>query len=161
MPKGKHTYLAKINGGNNVYWSGEFDAIVDLEINLKMSESKKTENEAMKLNGTAWKLISIVDMVSNKSRAPEPNKDDNFMIKFQDKDLMNGCLSINTINGRYYVDYSRQTIEMSITSSTFADDSPDGYAFLQYIKNTNKFVVTNDILRLFYDDIVCLEFERR
>ena len=161
VPKGKHTYLAKINGGCNVYWSGEFDAIVDLEINLKMSESKKTENEAMKLNGTTWKLISIVDMVSNKSRAPEPNKDDNFMIKFQDKNLRNGCLSINTINGRYYVDYSRQTIEMSVTSSTFADDSPDGYAFLQYIKNVNKFVVTNDILRLFYNDIVCLEFERR
>ena len=59
VPKGKHTYLAKINEGNNVYWSGEFDAIVDLEINLKMSESKKTENEAMKLNGTVWKLISI------------------------------------------------------------------------------------------------------
>ena len=115
----------------------------------------------MKLNGTAWKLISIVDMVSNKSRAPEPNKDDNFMIKFQDNDLINGYLAINTINGRYYVDYSRHTIEMSITSSTFADDSPDGYAFLQYIKNVNKFVVTNDILRLFYDDIVCLEFERR
>ena len=136
VSKGKHTYLAKTNGGCNVYWSGEFDAIVDLEINLKMSESKKTENEAMKLNGTAWKLISIVDMVSNKSRAPEPNKDDNFMIKFQDKDLING-------------------------SSTFADDSPDGYAFLQYIKNVNKFVVTNDILKLFYNDIVCLELERR
>ena len=83
------------------------------------------------------------------------------MIKFQDKDLMNGCLSINTISGRYHVDYSRQTIEMSITSSTFADDSPDGYAFLQYIKNANKFVVANDILKLFYDDIVCLELERR
>jgi len=126
-----------------------------------MSESKKTENEAMKLNGTTWKLISIVDMVSNKSRAPEPNKDDNFMIKFQDKDLINGYLAINTINGRYYVDYSRHTIEMSVTSSTFADDSPDGYAFLQYIKNVNKFVVTNDILKLFYNDIVCLELERR
>jgi hypothetical protein len=161
VSKGKHTYLAKINGGCNVYWSGEFDAIVDLEINLKMSESKKTENEAMKLNGTTWKLISIVDMVSNKSRAPEPNKDDNFMIKFQDKDLINGYLAINTINGRYYVDYSRHTIEMSVTSSTFADDSPDGYAFLQYIKNVNKFVVTNDILKLFYNDIVCLELERR
>ena len=161
VSKGKHTYLAKTNGGCNVYWSGEFDAMVDLEINLKMSESKKTENEPMKLSGTAWKLISIVDMVGNKSRVPEPNKDENFMIKFQEKDLMNGCLSINTISGRYCVDYGRQTIKMSVTSSTFADDSPDGYAFLQYIKNVNKFVVTNDILRLFYDDIVCLEFERR
>ena len=38
--KGKHIYSAKANGGCNAYWSGEFDATVDIEINLKMSDAK-------------------------------------------------------------------------------------------------------------------------
>ncbi len=121
---------------------------------------KEKENKNP-LKNTEWKLVSIVDTVSNKSKVPEPNRDDNFIMKFQKEDIINGFLSVNEVNGKYYVDYKQQTIKISITSSTFAEDSPDGYTFLQYIKRANKFVIDKNTLRLCYNDIVYLEFRRR
>ena len=128
---------------------------------IVLSGCEKEKENKNPLKNTELKLVSIVDTVSNKSKVPQPNRDDNFIIKFQKEDIINGFLSINEVNGKYCMDYKQQTIKISITSSTFAEDSPDGYTFLQYIKKVNKFVIDKNILRLCYNDIVYLEFRRR
>ena len=120
----------------------------------------KKENKNS-LENTEWKLVSIVDYINNTIKIPEPNKDNNFIVKFQANGLASGYSSSNTINGTYNVDYKSQTIKISIDISTFVEESPDGYAFLQYIIKVDKFVLDDNILKLYYNNQIYLEFYRR
>ncbi|KGN78736.1 hypothetical protein HW49_08045 [Porphyromonadaceae bacterium COT-184 OH4590] len=119
------------------------------------------ENKKNTLKNTEWKLINIVDTISNTSKVPEPNRDNNFIVKFQEKGLCSGYSSINAIEGEYYADYKLNTIKILIKISNFANDSPDGYTFLQYMEKVNKFLLTGNKLKLYYNNQICLEFKRR
>ena len=55
--------------------------LIGVFIVLSGCEKKKENKNPLK--NTEWKLVSIVDSVSNKSKVPEPNRDDNFSMKFQ------------------------------------------------------------------------------
>ena len=138
-----------------------FPAVILLiTVAMIFSGCVKKENKHS-LENTEWKLVSIVDYINNTSKVPEPNKDNNFIVKFQENGLASGYSSSNTINGTYNVDYKSQTIKISIDISTFVEESPDGYAFLQYIIKVDKFVLDGNILKLYYNNQIYLEFNRR
>ena len=64
------------------------------------------------------------------------------------------------------VDYINNTSKVPEPSkdnniSTFVEESPDGYAFLQYIIKVDKFVLDGNILKLYYNNQIYLEFNRR
>ena len=76
---------------------------------IQACEKKENKNS---FENTEWKLVSIVDYINNTIKIPEPNKDNNFIVKFQENGLASGYSSSNTINGTYNVDYKSQTIKI-------------------------------------------------
>ena len=123
---------------------------------------KKKENKNP-LKNTEWKLVNFVDVANNTNKIPEPNSEMCYILKFLETgDSLTAVSSTNNFIGTYTIDIKTSSISITSLVGTKINEIGDGVSFVKSLNTVDKYMIDNNILKLYYDDNKnCLEFKRR
>ena len=123
---------------------------------------KKKENKNP-LKNTEWKLVNFVDVANNTNKIPEPNSEMCYILKFLETgDSLTAVSSTNNFIGTYTIDIKTSSISIASLRGTEINEIGDGVSFVKSLNTVDKYMIDNNILKLYYDDSKnCLEFKRR
>ena len=122
----------------------------------------KKENKNPLVN-TEWKLINFVDVANNTKKTPEPDSEKCYTLKFLEKgDSLTAVSSTNNFTGIYIIDTQKLYISFKELVGTEINEIGDGVSFVKSLNTVDKYMIDNNILKLYYNDSKnCLEFKRR
>ena len=123
---------------------------------------KEKENKNP-LKNTEWKLVNFVDVANNTNKIPEPNSEMCYILKFlETADSLTAVSSTNNFIGTYTIDIKTSSISIASLRGTEINEIGDGISFVKSLNTVDKYMIGNNILKLYYDDNKnCLEFKRR
>ena len=123
---------------------------------------KKKENKNP-LKNTEWKLVNFVDVANNTNKIPEPNSEMCYILKFlETADSLTAVSSTNNFIGTYTIDIKTSSISITRLVGTEINEIGDGVSYVKSLNTVDKYMIDNNILKLYYDDNKnCLEFKRR
>ena len=123
---------------------------------------KKKENKNP-LKNTEWKLVNFVDVANNTNKTPEPNSEMCYILKFLETgDSLTAVSSTNNFIGTYTIDIKTSSISITRLVGTEINEIGDGVSYVKSLNTVDKYMIDNNILKLYYDDSKnCLEFKRR
>ena len=123
---------------------------------------KKKENKNP-LKNTEWKLVNFVDVANNTKKTPEPESEKSYILKFLETgDSLTAVSSTNNFIGTYTIDIKTSSISITRLVGTEINEIGDGVLFVKSLNTVDKYMIDNNILKLYYDDNKnCLEFKRR
>ena len=123
---------------------------------------KKKENKNP-LKNTEWKLVNFVDVANNTNKIPEPNSEMCYILKFlETADSLTAVSSTNNFIGTYTIDIKTSSISIVSLRGTEINEIGDGVSFVKSLNTVDKYMIDNNILKLYYNDSKnCLEFKRR
>ena len=123
---------------------------------------KKKENKNP-LRNTEWKLVNFVDVANNTKKTPEPNSEMCYILKFLETgDSLTTVSSTNNFIGTYTIDIKTSSISITRLVATEINEIGDGVSFVKSLNTVDKYMIDNNILKLYYNDSKnCLEFKRR
>ena len=115
------------------------------------------------LKNTEWKLVNFVDVANNTNKIPEPNSEMCYILKFLETgDSLTAVSSTNNFIGTYTIDIKTSSISIASLRGTEINEIGDGVSFVKSLNTVDKYMIDNNILKLYYDDNKnCLEFKRR
>ena len=124
-------------------------------------EKKKGNKNPLK--NTEWKLVNFVDVANNTNKIPEPNSEMCYILKFlETADSLTAVSSTNNFIGTYTIDIKTSSISITRLIGTKINEIGDGVSFVKSLNTVDKYMIDNNILKLYYDDNKnCLEFKRR
>ena len=123
---------------------------------------KKKENKNT-LKNTEWKLVNFVDVANNTNKIPEPNSEMCYILKFlETADSLTAVSSTNNFIGTYTIDIKTSSISITRLVGTEINEIGDGVSFVKSLNTVDKYMIDNNILKLYYNDNKnYLEFKRR
>ena len=123
---------------------------------------KKKENKNT-LKNTEWKLVNFVDVANNTNKIPEPNSEMCYILKFlETADSLTAVSSTNNFIGTYTIDIKTSSISITRLIGTKINEIGDGVSFVKSLNTVDKYMIDNNILKLYYNDNKnYLEFKRR
>ena len=123
---------------------------------------KKKENKNP-LKNTEWKLVNFVDVANNTNKIPEPNSEMCYILKFlETADSLTAVSSTNNFIGTYTIDIKTSSISIASLRGTEINEIGDGVSYVKSLNTVDKYMIDNNILKLYYNDSKnCLEFKRR
>ena len=123
---------------------------------------KKKENK-IPLRDTEWKLVNFVDVANNTNKIPEPNSEMCYILKFlETADSLTAVSSTNNFIGTYTIDIKTSSISITRLVGTEINEIGDGVSFVKSLNTVDKYMIDNNILKLYYNDNKnYLEFKRR
>lgn len=126
----------------------------------KDGNNEKTNNP---LKNTEWKLIEFVDVANNTTKIPEPSDSVCYRLEFEENlNKLNVHSSTNSLSGDYIINTENYSLLIKNLYGTEINELYDGNLFMQGIKNTRYYSVSNNILELYYNNRQnYLKFERR
>ena len=122
---------------------------------------KKKENKNP-LKNTEWKLINFVDVGNNTKKTPEPDSEKCYTLKFlENGDSLTAVSSTNNFIGTYTIDIKTSSISITM-GGTKINEIGDGISYVKSLNTVEKYMIDNNILKLYYNDNKnYLEFKRR
>jgi len=122
---------------------------------------KKKENKNP-LKNTEWKLVNFVDVANNTNKTPEPNSEMCYILKFLETgDSLTAVSSTNNFIGTYTIDIKTSSISIAM-GGTKINEIGDGVSYVKSLNTVEKYMIDNNILKLYYNDNKnYLEFKRR
>ena len=123
---------------------------------------KKKENKNP-LKNTEWKLVNFVYVANNTNKIPEPNSEMCYILKFlETADSLTAVSSTNNFIGTYTIDIKTSSISITRLVGTEINEIGDGVSFVKSLNTVDKYMIDNNILKLYYNDNKnYLEFKRR
>ena len=123
---------------------------------------KKKENKNT-LKNTEWKLVNFVDVANNTNKIPEPDNEKCYVLKFlETADSLKAVSSTNNFIGTYTIDIKTSSISITRLVGTEINEIGDGVSFVKSLNTVDKYMIDNNILKLYYNDNKnYLEFKRR
>ena len=135
--------------------------LIGVFIVLSGCEKKKENKNPLK--NTEWKLVNFVDVANNTNKIPEPNSEMCYILKFLETgDSLTAVSSTNNFIGTYTIDIKTSSISITRLVGTEINEIGDGVSYVKSLNTVDKYMIDNNILKLYYDDSKnCLEFKRR
>ena len=130
---------------------------------IVLSGCEKEKGNKNPLKNTEWKLINFVDVANNTNKIPEPNSEMCYILKFlETADSLTAVSSTNNFIGTYTIDIKTSSISIASLRGTEINEIGDGVSFVKSLNTVDKYMIDNNILKLYYNDSKnCLEFKRR
>lgn len=123
-------------------------------------EKKENKNP---LKNTEWKLVHFVDAENNAKKTPDPDSEKCYVLRFLEKgDSLTTTSSTNDLIGKYTIDTKTSSILITSLGGTKINEIGDGVLYVKSLITIDKYMIDNDILKLYYNDNKnYLEFKRR
>ena len=108
-------------------------------------------------------MVNFVDVANNTNKIPEPNSEMCYILKFlETADSLTAVSSTNNFIGTYTIDIKTSSISIASLRGTEINEIGDGVSFVKSLNTVDKYMIDNNILKLYYDDNKnCLEFKMR
>lgn len=140
--------------------------IAALSLGVFFSCEEKDDNNGKTNNpliNTEWKLIEFVDVANNTTKIPEPSDSICYRLEFEENlNKLNVHSSTNSLSGEYIINTENYSLLIKNLYGTEINEVYDGNLFMQGIKNTRYYSVSNNILELYYNNRQnYLKFERK
>ena len=118
-------------------------------------KNKDADENIESLEGTAWKLVGIVDSKTDKLKELEPKDCEKcYTLTFETYNTFQTFSSSNELQGIYKANYSTQTIQITDFRGTKKGEIGDGYLYwnhdIWYTVQTLS--LQENELRLYYND---------
>ncbi len=118
------------------------------------------ERSGNPLKNTEWKLYGFSNTADGTLQQAEPADCDNcYTIRFDEDGEFKGKSSINIIKGKYWI--RGKNIGFTNITSTFAEESLDGYKYVEALPQVNRFEISSEQLKLYYGNTNYLLFKKR
>lgn len=151
-----NNFNAQTNASYNVKWhriSTRYARRM-MSSQVKLSSLLKRNNNDRKITDIAsvvWKLYGYGDVSKGIVRKSESLKNDWMnVIKFWKNGTMSGQSTYSKLGGTYTI--SESNIEIMDFDNGIGREDYDGKEFCNALPQCNKFIITNNWLRLFYND---------
>ena len=130
---------------------------------IVLGRCEKGKENKNPLKNTEWKLVNFVDVANNTNKIPEPNSEMCYILKFLETgDSLTAVSSTNNFIGTYTIDIKTSSISIASLRGTEINEIGDGVSFVKSLNTVDKYMIDNNILKLYYNDSKnCLEFKRR
>ena len=104
------------------------------------------------LTDNKWKLVGFVDAQTVDMREPERWDEETYILTFKKYQKWEAISSMNRIEGKYSINYSKNKINISMSMGTTACELPDGNIYADALVEVDFFSVEENELKLYYND---------
>ena len=104
------------------------------------------------LLNTKWKLVGFMDVASGETKYAEPTNKWCYTITFKNNRKWEGRSAVNSMEGKYKINYSKNSISISIRLMTKVYcENCDEDLYVESLKNVDFFSIQENELKLYYN----------